>query len=66
MGPRSRSMTWASASDPVYQVHDLIGDARYLWHGESNFVQLDPFACPAHIFKVRRKIKTERDFDYFE
>ena len=29
-----------------FQVHDLIGDARYLWHGESNFVQLDPFACP--------------------
>ena len=49
-----------------YQVHDLIGDARYLWTGESNFVQLDPYACPAHIFLIRRKVKTERDFDYFE
>jgi starch synthase (maltosyl-transferring) len=49
----------------AFQVHDLISEARYLWHGESNFVQLDPFACPAHIFRVRRKIKTEEDFDYY-
>jgi starch synthase (maltosyl-transferring) len=48
-----------------YQVHDLLSDARYLWHGETNFVQLDPAVCPAHIFRVRRKVKTERDFDYF-
>ncbi len=48
-----------------YQVHDLIGDARYLWSGESNFVQLDPHACPAHIFRIRRMVKTERDFDYY-
>ena len=48
-----------------YQVHDLIGDARYLWHGESNFVQLDPAASPAQVFRVRRKIKTEKDFDYY-
>jgi len=55
------------AADPgqSYQVHDLIGDARYLWHGEANFVHLDPLASPAHIFRVRRKVKTERDFDYF-
>ena len=56
----------ALESGEQYQVHDLIGDARYLWTGESNFVQLDPLACPAHIFRVRRKVKTERDFDYFE
>jgi starch synthase (maltosyl-transferring) len=49
----------------AYQVHDLISEARYLWHGESNFVQLDPQACPAHVFRIRRKIKTERDFDYY-
>jgi len=48
-----------------YQVHDLIGDARYLWSGESNYVQLDPQSNPAHVFRIRRKTKTERDFDYF-
>ena len=54
-----------SGPGEAYQVHDLISEARYLWHGESNFVQLDPFACPAHVFRIRRKIKTEKDFDYY-
>ncbi len=48
-----------------YQVHDLLGDARYLWHGSRNFVQLDPHVVPAHIFRVRRRVRTERDFDYY-
>jgi starch synthase (maltosyl-transferring) len=48
-----------------YQVHDLISDARYLWHGSSNYVELDPQVSPAHILRVRRKIRTEHDFDYF-
>ena len=49
----------------AYQVHDLISDARYLWHGSRNFVQLDPGVSPAHIFRIRRRIKTEQDFDYY-
>ncbi|GAC1474980.1 MAG: alpha-1,4-glucan--maltose-1-phosphate maltosyltransferase [Isosphaeraceae bacterium] len=52
--------------DDVYQMHELIGDARYLWTGESNFVLLDPQTFPAQVFRVRRKIKTECDFDYYE
>ena len=55
-----------AGEDHVYQVHELIGDARYLWHGESNFVELDPAASPAQVFRVRRKIKSERDFDYYQ
>src|SRR5262249_49984941 len=47
-----------------FQAHDLLTDARFLWHGERNYVQLAPSA-PAHIFRLRRKVKTERDFDYF-
>jgi starch synthase (maltosyl-transferring) len=50
--------------DEPYQVHDLLTGARYLWSGESNFVQLSPEA-PAHILRLRKKVKTERDFDYF-
>jgi starch synthase (maltosyl-transferring) len=48
-----------------YQVHDLLTDARYLWHGSRNYVELNPLILPAHIFKVRRRLRTERDFDYF-
>jgi starch synthase (maltosyl-transferring) len=37
----------------TYQVHDLLTDAQYVWHGSRNFVQLNPSILPAHIFYVR-------------
>jgi starch synthase (maltosyl-transferring) len=48
-----------------YQVHDLLTDARYLWNGGRNFVELDPQFSPAHIFRLRQRVRTERDFDYY-
>lgn len=48
-----------------YQVHDLLTDARYLWYGGRNYVELDPQRLPAHIFALRRKVRSERDFDYY-
>jgi len=39
-----------------YQVHDLLSDARYIWNGGQNYVELDPEIQPAHIFRVRRWI----------
>jgi starch synthase (maltosyl-transferring) len=48
-----------------YQVHDLLGDARFLWYGPRNYVELDSRVVPAHILRVRHKVRTERDFDYF-
>jgi starch synthase (maltosyl-transferring) len=48
-----------------YQVHDLLTQARYLWNGESNFVRLDPSAAAAHIFRLRKRVRSEQDFDYF-
>jgi starch synthase (maltosyl-transferring) len=52
------------AEEP-YQVHDLLGGGRYLWHGARNYVELDPRSAPAQIFRIRRRVRTERDFDYF-
>lgn len=52
-------------ADHPYQMHDLLSDARYLWQGTRNYVELDPRSAPAHIFRVRRHVCTERDFDYF-
>jgi starch synthase (maltosyl-transferring) len=49
----------------TYQVHDLISGARYLWSGARNYVELDPRVSPAHVLRVRRHVRTERDFDYF-
>ncbi len=48
-----------------YQMHDLLSGARFLWSGPRNFVQLDPQRAPAHVFALRRKMRTERNFDYF-
>jgi starch synthase (maltosyl-transferring) len=49
----------------TYQVHDLITGQRFLWRGSHNFVKLDPHHSPAHIFRVRRWMSREQDFDYF-
>lgn len=48
-----------------YQMHDLLTGARYLWHGARNYVELDPQFSPAHIFRLRQRVRTERDFDYY-
>ncbi len=48
-----------------YQVHDLITDMRFLWHGADNYVEINPHTLPFHIFRVRRRVRTEHDFDYF-
>jgi starch synthase (maltosyl-transferring) len=48
-----------------YQAHDVLTGARYLWQGARNYVELDPQTVPAHIFVIRRKVRTEHDFDYF-
>ncbi|MGH7808980.1 MAG: alpha-1,4-glucan--maltose-1-phosphate maltosyltransferase, partial [Candidatus Binatia bacterium] len=48
-----------------YQMHELLTNARYLWHGARNFVQLDPQSVPAQIFRVRHRLRREQDFDYF-
>lgn len=48
-----------------YQMHDLLTGARFIWHGRRNFIELDPRYSPAHILRLRRRVRTERDFDYF-
>jgi starch synthase (maltosyl-transferring) len=53
------------SADQPYQVHDLLSEQRFRWLGPRNFILLDPNRMPAHVFKVRRHLRTERDFDYF-
>jgi starch synthase (maltosyl-transferring) len=48
-----------------FQVHELLTNARYLWHGARNYIQLDPQSVPAQIFRVRHHLRREQDFDYF-
>jgi starch synthase (maltosyl-transferring) len=36
-----------------FEVYDRIGDARYVWQGRDNYLELDPHVTPAHVFVVR-------------
>jgi starch synthase (maltosyl-transferring) len=49
----------------AFQVHDQLSDARYLWSGSRNYVDLDPASLPAHLFVLRYRVRSESDFDYF-
>ena len=42
------------AWDDTMAVHDEIGGETYLW-GQANYVRLDPFHEPAHVFRVERR-----------
>lgn len=52
-------------AERTYQVHDLLSNARHAWHGPRNYVQIHPHTVPAHLFRIRRRVRTERDFEYF-
>jgi starch synthase (maltosyl-transferring) len=52
-------------ADTTFQVHELLGDARYTWRGPRSFVELDPERMPAHIFSIRKFVRTENQFEYF-
>jgi starch synthase (maltosyl-transferring) len=45
---------WGIQPGDSFEVHDLISNARYVWRDWSNYVELNPHAFPAHIFRLRR------------
>ncbi len=51
--------------DRSYQAHELLSGARYIWNGPRNYIELNPDSTPAQIFRFRRRIRSERDFEYF-
>jgi starch synthase (maltosyl-transferring) len=48
-----------------FQVQDLLTNTHFLWQGKRNYIEINPHSAPAHIFRVRRRVHTERDFDYY-
>ena len=38
--------------DQSYTVHDLLTEAYYTWQGERNYVELDPYVLPMHLFRI--------------
>ena len=56
---------WRIEEDRPYQANDLLTGARYVWNGRRNWVQLNPDSVPGHIFRIRRRLRVETDFEYF-
>lgn len=48
-----------------FQVHELLGDSRFIWQGAHHYYELDPHVCPAAILRVQSRTRTERDYEYF-
>jgi starch synthase (maltosyl-transferring) len=48
-----------------YQMEDLLTGESFLWQGARNYVELDPRVCPAHVFRVRQQLRSEKDFEKF-
>ena len=38
-----------------FEVHDELTGASWWWQGPSNYVRLDPYHQPAHVFHIRRR-----------
>jgi starch synthase (maltosyl-transferring) len=56
---------WKIEEDRPYQANDLLTGARYVWSGRKNYVELNPDSVPAHILRIRRRLRVETDFEYF-
>lgn len=53
------------SGDESFEVFDLLTDQAFLWQGARNYVELPPELMPAHVFRVRKHVRTEKDFDYY-
>jgi starch synthase (maltosyl-transferring) len=53
------------ATDESYELHELLTDDRRLVRGPTHAITLDPRTAPAHIYRVGRWRRRERDFDYY-
>jgi starch synthase (maltosyl-transferring) len=51
--------------DHPFQVQDLLTNAYYRWDGPRNYIEINPHSAPAHIFCVRRWLRTKQGIDYY-
>lgn len=49
----------------TYLMDDLLTGDKFIWQGQTNYVELDPRVMPAHILCLRKRLRRETDFDYF-
>ncbi|HEV2970429.1 MAG TPA: alpha-1,4-glucan--maltose-1-phosphate maltosyltransferase [Pirellulales bacterium] len=52
--------------DKPYQMEDLLSGTRYTWQGNRGWVDLAPQPMPAHLFRLRRWVRTDGTFEVFD
>ncbi|HEX3998758.1 MAG TPA: alpha-1,4-glucan--maltose-1-phosphate maltosyltransferase [Pirellulales bacterium] len=52
--------------DQPYLMHDLLSDKSYGWRGSDGYVELAPDKVAAHVFQVRRWLRSEGGVEVFE
>ncbi|MDM0013299.1 alpha-1,4-glucan--maltose-1-phosphate maltosyltransferase [Variovorax sp. J22P168] len=73
LDPRNAQSGWLALDpseidvprDQPFQMHDLLTDQRFTWQGGHHYILLEPQRMPAHVLAVRRRLRDERDFDYY-
>jgi starch synthase (maltosyl-transferring) len=48
-----------------FMLEELLGGGHHFWQGASHRVRLDPERAPAQVFRVVRRLRREKDFDYY-
>jgi starch synthase (maltosyl-transferring) len=51
--------------DKPYLARDMLSGENYIWQGESNYIQLDPYKMPAHILQINKHLHREQEFDFY-
>jgi starch synthase (maltosyl-transferring) len=63
MDPAHKHTGWIDLGERL-QAHEVLSDTRQLWNGRT-YVEIDPAVFPAQIYVMRKKVRTEEDFEYF-
>ncbi|MDQ3937422.1 MAG: alpha-1,4-glucan--maltose-1-phosphate maltosyltransferase [Chloroflexota bacterium] len=48
-----------------YELTDLLDDSTYTWQGPHTRIELDPARRVAHLFHVRPRVRSEREFEFY-
>lgn len=61
LDPYNRQSAWVNIPraafeklyGPEISIHDMLNDEQYIWKNDWNYVELDPYTKPAHIFTLK-------------
>lgn len=59
-----RPNLWPNTPEILSEYLQVGGRPTLMGHGGEDFVELDPSTVPAYIFRLRRRLRREQDFDY--